>query len=1437
VTLEPRGGRAVLGVSLLDASGPAAGHAVELATAGASTLRVIAGDPRSVGIDVTGDGTPDIRIFDRMHAGLGAGDVQQNRVHDLLVTGSGLAADQEWGFAIRDGVPVSGFGSSTVEREGAGATLATSTIQQQASLEGNHAEYLQRLDGMLREARRTALERQLIPAAMFDAWFALGGEMIRLEPMIAAGSVAPPLRESAASHAQALYDALAAASVGHEDTLADPFGHTTTENPFTGDSTDSHTGFHGGAMRELPGHLRAGRWDAARSGYRTAVVGLDRWITERTVERYGAGSREAQQQRHAFETARLMHGMAGRQHLTRVYGSFLPDDSYIHGNREYQTIPLNLYAFKEGNTWHLQDITNPQHVFDDHLDVDASDTAEVPPRALFELMDYKLHFPRGVIRYQIPGGAGGEVTTTEAKTWADYLSYISMVLVGIGLVAAVVASGGAAAPGAIFTAANVSAAAFAGAGLVGAAGGIADMVERARHGALDPISMVIDLAQVVAGIAAAGGAITGRIVQAARTAAVTPGAEAWSGAWAGIALTADRFYVPLIATGVAADGVTLAAMTAETIAQLRQIDEGAGSDGDRTTAKLQLLAHLALMGGITFLSIRGAMPEIRAGGGNIVIDDVAGVPVARAGGVRVGSGSVDLASASADTHAAARWAAGSGHAPHAPEGFDDYYRRWLAQPQRVTFDPHGNPRAVFEGTPSPEVRAHIERMLADPGSDLARTERALAHAADARAVEDAVRSAGGGELDLQPGSSGWQANRGRVLDALTRRLGDAADAEAALARYERVRLGTGGADPMAFLAERRQLHTVLPEGQLTRIRDLYPGNEVYMSGAAASPGAAVQAGQPLEVVVVVPRGTTPEVMHAMEQRVNGLDLVLDPAFCDAHGLPRTTRPAIRARVVTDEQFFGLATADGASAASRTHRIDAPLTPELNRLEGMRGTLGDAALQGLTTRGLGADEITRLTTALGATRLEALAAEAGLTADDLRRIAGLDSATLTRLGPHLTGRVLAQLERDLGGSALDALARELDAPEIQFLLTRMTGAEAAALHGLGGRSLHTLARTLTGAEITALRTALGNDALLSQIAAAGGARLRDLVTEIGPAALRDTASRLTPARFVELANPPGAVVRLTGGQMSALSAGFSDAELTFLETMMTRHELAAFFAAPEMGAGGLRLIHRAASHPQIQGMADWVIFEARTSRHTGADWGRSRTELEEALRLAGENPGATLQVGGDANPPMRSGGRPGRRAPTFDMTMTDATGTVTRSIETTTVQGPVMRAAQLTDGVAHAGRKAVDRAANAVDIPAGAHGVVSPVPGELDAVIRIALAHGELDTATRTLTPAGGVAVGTAPPHTPGRNGVVFDGAGGYEMQNHVAYTGVTNIPPVWEGRPNPGNVFTDLLNALNGAPPINGSDLLRRVRLVGMDGNVVAEFTGTGVPGGWTRTR
>jgi hypothetical protein len=129
--------------------------------------------------------------------------------------------------------------------------------------------------------------------------------------------------------------------------------------------------------------------------------------------------------------------------------------------------------------------------------------------------------------------------------------------------------------------------------------------------------------------------------------------------------------------------------------------------------------------------------------------------------------------------------------------------------------------------------------------------------------------------------------------------------------------------------------------------------------------------------------------------------------------------------------------------------------------------------------------------------------------------------------------------------------------------------------------------------------------------------------------------------------------------------------------------------------------------KITGLKDWLQFNAPKGAGELFD---SVLELRDARRLADENPGKVVRVGREAHAPKRPGTT--ERLPEFDLGIETPSGVVLASVEITSVEKPISKASDVTDGVRHAIDKVAARAGS------------TPVRGSPQVIIHVTLDLGE-----------------------------------------------------------------------------------------------------------------
>ena len=625
ITIQPTGGsKALFGISAMRRGTPIGGMSTELLLAAPLRLQVLENDGISLALDLDGDGKADLQIFDRLDSPASydhGGNPEKNRNHHLRVTGTAAPAEKIFYFPVRDGVLSGGYANpSDADQTAASNAQAVSGLAEQG---GTFQEDIDRYESALHAVRKQAADDQVIGQDTYDAWGALSRDMIKLQVQVGQ-QPDPALQAQAAQAADVFYQALAKETRTATRAQA---SHATTilSNSYTGEMrTFSALGQSAhGAGPELASTIQAGDWPKAFAHYHRLVSGLDRWIAEQLADQPGK-AKLAQQAEYLGTMKRELGAIEGKD-PRRIRAVFHPDEQYESQGKIFE-VPLALYCWREANQWHLRDLTNPQRPFEDTLDAGPSD--HEPPPALFQKLDYKIHFPKGIIHYHLPGGTGGQLVTTARTSWHEYLTYIGLGVAAIGLTMATFGTGTVAVAGAWVLASS---------SMVGAAAAGGDLAERSSHGNLDATTAVIDIAQVVAGLAGASAVAFGRIALGATSAAAK--GSPWAGSWARLAVYADRVYVPMTGTQAAADAVTVAAMSVEAARQLDEIENGPGSRADKDRAKALLLSQIAVGGGLVALSIKGTLPAL---GGNrqlvLRMPDEGGPPVALVGGMEPPTG-------------------------------------------------------------------------------------------------------------------------------------------------------------------------------------------------------------------------------------------------------------------------------------------------------------------------------------------------------------------------------------------------------------------------------------------------------------------------------------------------------------------------------------------------------------------------------------------------------------------------------------------------------------------------------------------------------------------------------------------------------------------------------------------------------------------------------
>ena len=379
------------------------------------------------------------------------------------------------------------------------------------------------------------------------------GTVVEVESHLQSGSEIPDvLATRAVSTMQAFFHALRAETEPFDETEERDYGqgggtYTATVNPYL--SPDMYRYYRRRVETDRVG------WARKLEVFYTVTQKMDAYISTRLRE---AGRVEEAEMldyagRLSTETG-MLH--AKHQDTQRVRAVFYPERQRLENqgtaespSYDLQEVHLYFYIYREDGEWHLTELTTPD---DPIVSSEEGGTESTPPDELFEELNTRLRFPKGVLFWELPNGGRFSLRTTEPWSLSDWLTAIGL---GLAAAALVVGTAGLGTPATIL---------IVGSGIVGAAAAGADIYERADVGRLTSRSVVINVASIVASLASAGTAGLGRI-------AVTGALR--TGQYARLAVLADRYFLPVAATAALGDLVTVAAFAESMIHQYETIQQ------------------------------------------------------------------------------------------------------------------------------------------------------------------------------------------------------------------------------------------------------------------------------------------------------------------------------------------------------------------------------------------------------------------------------------------------------------------------------------------------------------------------------------------------------------------------------------------------------------------------------------------------------------------------------------------------------------------------------------------------------------------------------------------------------------------------------------------------------------------------------------------------
>ena len=475
-------------------------------------------------------------------------------------------------------------------------------LAHQASLQCTDVE-IPALEGALLATRKEAVKQGLLSQASYDAGLALSQAMTQLQPAVADnGAVDKGVQAHAAIAAQQMFAALQRETADDKNFQIDSAGTEGTavssHNPYTQEIrvttyllpwiTSQHTA---SGFQHLPELIRQGKWEDAFRGYRGLLDGLDLWVADQ-LRKKGKGTPEealGNAQQHYSQLRTGLEEIAGK-HAKRLPALFHPDAEAVKkeksdGHPVADTIPMNVYFWKdkEDGKFHLYDLTTPGRPQEQTL---AGEPTAAMMNTFFEEV---ARYPKGEVRYTLPGGAAGVAPTTGKTKWYEWIGYAGMAVAAVGLAFLTL---GASIP------ATVCFTAGAAAGAVSAAG---HLVDTERLGTATTATVVLDVAQIVASLASMG--------------ALNITVKGTS-----------QYFVVLAAT---ADGVSMVALSDTLLTEMGKIQKGGGTPEDQQRAMAVLLTQFIVAGGLTALSVQGVRNVRALKGQQLEVIEQNGVKVLR----------------------------------------------------------------------------------------------------------------------------------------------------------------------------------------------------------------------------------------------------------------------------------------------------------------------------------------------------------------------------------------------------------------------------------------------------------------------------------------------------------------------------------------------------------------------------------------------------------------------------------------------------------------------------------------------------------------------------------------------------------------------------------------------------------------------------------------
>jgi len=260
-----------------------------------------------------------------------------------------------------------------------------------------------------------------------------------------------------------------------------------------------------------------------------------------------------------------------------------------------QELQLYLWYDALAREWVLEDFTD----LEEHARNSVQSARHEPvPGELFENLNHRFRLPKGALYYRLPTeGSYRIMRTTAEMEWYDWLRWAA--LAGI-IVATAFATAGASVPATVV---------LIGGGLANAAAATGELLDKADHGRLETLDVVIGVADVISSLALAGSSGARLALSGAK------------GLAAGQVIRSGEHTLTRLLTGVevGADTGLFLLFSGTAYADLQKLAEAEPQD---TAAFARALGLLMGLGLVQVVGIKGSLKEAMGLEGGAAVDEV-----------------------------------------------------------------------------------------------------------------------------------------------------------------------------------------------------------------------------------------------------------------------------------------------------------------------------------------------------------------------------------------------------------------------------------------------------------------------------------------------------------------------------------------------------------------------------------------------------------------------------------------------------------------------------------------------------------------------------------------------------------------------------------------------------------------------------------------------